>query len=132
MPTIGYLSGAPRVSTRPAAESGGPRSHILGVLSGFKALGWRTETFIVGDSLPPRLVAHSEHMMRANRFNALAADVSRLALRYLYRQQAWKKLGRVDWVYERFATFQALGKVFQCRRAAWILETNGTYYPCVR
>jgi len=33
---LGYLSGAPRVSTRPEASASGPRAHVLGVISRFR------------------------------------------------------------------------------------------------
>ena len=33
---LGYLSGAPRVSTPPEALASGPRAHVLGVISGFR------------------------------------------------------------------------------------------------
>ena len=33
---LGYLSGAPRVSTSPEALASGPRAHVLGVISGFR------------------------------------------------------------------------------------------------
>lgn len=33
---LGYLSGAPWVSTRPEASASGPRAHVLGVISGFR------------------------------------------------------------------------------------------------
>lgn len=46
---LGYLSGAPRVSTNPEAECGGPRSHVLGVIRAFETLEWEVKPFIVGD-----------------------------------------------------------------------------------
>nr|MDP9479668.1 hypothetical protein [Actinomycetota bacterium] len=49
---LGYLSAAPRVSTRPDAEAGGPRSHVLGVIRAFESLGWSVNRFIVGDRMP--------------------------------------------------------------------------------
>ena len=33
---LGYLSGAPRVSTHPQAEATGARSHMLGMLGAFE------------------------------------------------------------------------------------------------
>jgi len=33
---LGYLSGAPQVSTRPEASASGPRAHVLGVINGFR------------------------------------------------------------------------------------------------
>jgi glycosyltransferase involved in cell wall biosynthesis len=43
--------------------------------------------------------------------------------------KARRELGKqIDWVYERFATFQSLGRRFQKGGAVWILETNGLLY----
>ena len=54
---LGYLSAAPTVSTRPDAASAGPRAHILGVVNGFRALGWEVRPWIAGDRLPPGSLA---------------------------------------------------------------------------
>lgn len=126
---IAYLSGAPRVSTRPDAQLGGPRSHILGVMSGFRALGWEVLPFIVGDRMPARVVRSSGAALRRSRAVTLASDLGRLALRPLKAMEAWRALGgKVDWVYERLATFQALGSAFKRRGVPWVLEVNALLY----
>jgi glycosyltransferase involved in cell wall biosynthesis len=43
--------------------------------------------------------------------------------------QAWKELkSKVDWVYERLASLQILGWIFQRHGIPWILETSGLFY----
>jgi len=128
-PRIGYLSGAPRVSTRQDAESGGPRAHILGVISAFRSLGYDLQPFIVGDQVPAEVARRSGRAISATVMHALAADLGRLSFRVLNSSRAWRHLGgRVDWVYERFSACQALGKKFQEHGVPWILETNGPFY----
>ena len=123
---LGYLSGAPRVTTRPDAEIGGPRSHILGVMSGFRQLGWSIEPYIVGDRSSPGVVTRDAgKLLRKGGQWALLADMARIGLSPLNSRAAWRGLaGRVDWVYERFSVFQALGRAFAQAGVPWILETN--------
>jgi glycosyltransferase involved in cell wall biosynthesis len=122
---LGYLSGAPRVSTRHDAEIGGPRSHILGVMSGFRHLGWSVNPFIVGDRSPGVVARDAGKLLRKGGKWALLADVARMALAPVNTRAAWRELGgRVDWVYERFSVFQALGRPFARAGIPWILETN--------
>ena len=127
---LGYLSAAPRVSTRPEAELGGPRSHVLGVIKAFEYLNWQVHRFIVGDRVPINWVAKgSEQAIRRNRLRTLAADVMRIMMGYLNAQRAWRELGSdVDLVYERFAVFQALGWIFKKHNLPWILETNAPLF----
>lgn len=128
-PRLGYLSGAPRVSTRPDAEATGPRSHIVGILAAFEALGWEVRPYIVGDRMPPKVATESHGLLTRGRHWALLADVGRLALRVVNAHRAHRELGSdVDWVYERFASFQALGAPFQRRGIPWVLETQGPFY----
>lgn len=126
---LGYLSAAPRVSTRPDAEAGGPRSHVLGVIRAFESLGWRVERFIVGDRMPELASGKgSEKAISGNRLRTIAADLARLVLGTLNAYRARRELtGKVDWVYERFAVLQSLGWIFQRDGTPWILETNGLY-----
>ena len=127
--TLGYLSGAPRVSTRPEAEASGPKSHILGFIGAFRKLGWQVRPFIVGDRMPAQWVGSgSERKLRRGVFHRVAADMVRLALAWRNRQAAWKEIGPVDWVYERFGVFQSLGRAFQRRGIPWVLETNGPFF----
>lgn len=127
--TLGYLSAAPRVSTRPDAEAGGPRSHVLGVIRAFEALGWRVEPFVVGDRMPARVTGRgSEKALSSGPLRTLMADAVRLGMGALNARRARCELeGRVDWVYERFAILQSLGRVFRRGGTPWILETNGFF-----
>ena len=127
--TLGYLSGAPRVSTRPEAEASGPKSHILGFIGAFQKLGWQVHPFIVGDRMPAQWIGSgSERKLRRGVLHRAAADVVRLALAWRNRQAAWKEIGPVDWVYERFGVFQSLGRAFQQKGIPWVLETNGPFF----
>lgn len=122
---LGYLSGAPRVTTRPDAEIGGPRSHMLGVMAGFRRLGWSVEPYIVGDRSPGVVTRDAGKLLRKGGQWALLADVARIGLSPVNARAAWRELaGRVDWVYERFSVFQSLGRAFAQAGIPWILETN--------
>jgi glycosyltransferase involved in cell wall biosynthesis len=122
---LGYLSGAPRVTTRDTSDAAGPRAHVLGVIEGFEHQGWTVARYIVGDGMPDVVARDGETMLRRSRAWTLMADVARLGLRYHHARRAWAGLnGNVDWVYERFALFQALGHPFARRGIPWILETN--------
>ena len=127
--TLGYLSAAPRVSTRPQA-AGGPRSHVLGVMSGFQAQGWQVEPFIVGDHVPESWSAQkSEASINRGWLRPLVADAMRIGMGLQNARRAWNELGRgVDWVYERNAALQTLGPAFQRRGIPWILETNAPLF----
>ena len=125
---LGYLSGGARVSTRRDAEARGPRTHVLGVIGGFRTAGWEVRTFIVGDRMPAA-VRNSERRLAQGPAAAVTADVGRLALRHLYGFRAQRELGGgVDWVYERLASFQALGRRFHQAGVPWLLETNALLY----
>ncbi len=129
-PRLGYLSAAPTVSTRPDAYSAGPRAHILGVINGFRTQGWTVDPFIVGDRVG-RKVTKGTLQASLERWPALrpVGDAARLLLAARNRRAAWAELGsRVDWVYERFATMQVLGRRFKKQGIPWILETQGLFY----
>jgi glycosyltransferase involved in cell wall biosynthesis len=98
---------------------------VLGVIDGFERRGWAVSRYIVGDRMPHVVARDGEALVSRNRAWTLAADLARLGLRYRHSRGAWSALGgRVDWVYERFALFQALGAPFARRGIPWILETN--------
>jgi glycosyltransferase involved in cell wall biosynthesis len=125
---LGYLSGAPRVSTSLEAEAQGPRAHVLGVIGGFVASGWKVDSFILGDRVPVA-ISRSRYGVVRHPLSALAADVGRLAMRPVSEGQAWRELsGRVDWVYERLASLQALGRRFHRAGVPWLLETNAILF----
>lgn len=127
---LGYLSAAPRVSTRSEAELGGPRSHVLGVINAFEALGWRVKSFIVGDRVPLEwVVKGSEQSLRRSKVRVLLADLMRIGMGLANGRRAWREMGaEVDWVYERFAAFQSLGSHFSRHGVFWILETNAPLF----
>ncbi len=127
---LGYLSGAPRVSTRPTKESVAPRAHVLGIIEAFRELDWDVKPFIVGDRVSQKWTAEgSQKTMSSSFLNTLAVDVLRLVLGTVNARRAWRELGgQVDWVYERSAVLQSLGWLFKRRGTPWILETNGPFF----
>ena len=126
---LGYLSGAPRVSTRPDAEATGARAHVSGVIGAFKELGWDVQTFIVGDRVPRKWTGKGTQKALSSSFSRrLAADIMRIGMSTINAQRAWSEIDGVDWVYERFASFQMLGKSFQKHGVPWILETNNPLF----
>ena len=127
---LGYLSAAPRVSTRADAETVGPRSHILGVINAFEHLGWKVSRFIVGDDIPRSISSRStEKRLMANPLQTLMADIVRIIMGYINARRAWKKLGpHVSLVYERFSTLQSFGWLFKRHGIPWVLETNGLFF----
>ncbi len=127
---LGYLSAAPTVSTRPTSASAGPRAHILGTINGFSAAGWAVRPYIAGDRLPPG-VGNGRVQRLLERVPAARplADLARLAMARHAAARAWAELqGEVDWVYERFATMQVLGRRFARSGIPWILETQGLFF----
>ena len=127
---LGYLSGAPRVSTRVDAEATGARAHVSGVIGAFKGLGWEVQTFIVGDRVPRKWTAKgTQKALSTSFYRRLVADMLRLVMNTVNAQRVWLELGgNVDWVYERFAAFQMLGWPFKQHGVPWILETNGPLF----
>lgn len=127
---LGYLSGAPRVSTRTSKESVSPRAHVLGVMGAFEELGWEVDPFIVGDRSPRKFTAEgSQRALSGGFLYTLTADLMRLILGTINARRAWRELGgQVDWVYERLAVLQSLGWIFKRHGIPWILETNGPLF----
>ena len=126
---LGYLSGSPRVSTRPEAEATGPRSHVLGVIGGFKALGWDVQPYIVGDRVPTEWIrSGSAGQLRRRLLTRLAADVLRVGMGMVNAVDAARKVGKVDWVYERLGSFQMMGLPCKAKGIPWILETNAPLF----
>ncbi len=127
---LAYLSGAPRVSTRPEAGAAGPRTHVLGVMNAFQRLGWDVRSYIVGDRVPLEWIKgeQSVEALRGSWFRRVAADAVRLGMGWLNGWRAWREIGPVDLVYERYGAFQALGRWFQRKGIPWILETNAVLY----
>lgn len=129
MKSLGYLSGAPRVSTLPEAETTGPKSHILGIINAFENLGWQVKKYIVGNHMPKKMYdSKSRSILTKNIFTRFLADIFRIGIGYINENKAIKEVGSVQIVYERFGTFQHLGRIFQNNKIPWILETNGPFF----
>lgn len=122
---LGYLSAAPRTSTRPEAGSSN-RARILGCNKAFAEVGWEVKSFIVGDRVPQNWVAEgSEKAITRGGFRTVAADIVRLIMGSINARRAWRELGKdVDWVYEYMSTLQSLGWIFKRNGIPWILETH--------
>jgi glycosyltransferase involved in cell wall biosynthesis len=127
---IAYLSGAPRVSTRPEAEDGGPRSHVLGTISGFRQGGWDVNSFIVGDRVPRDWVTPGSYARKQGGIVKKAlVDSIRLAMRVRNNRTVQHVIPQnPDFVYERLASMQALGASFQRKGVPWVLETNAVLF----
>lgn len=127
---LGYLSAAPRISTHPEAEISGPRAHILGCIRAKESLGWEVKRYIVGNRVPKAWVTKkSERVMSGGFFKSLLLDLARLSLGFKHSRQAWREFGsQVDWVYERFAPFQSLGRIFKRHGIPWVLETHAPLF----
>lgn len=127
---VGYLSGAPRVSTHPQAELVGPRTHILGVIRAFESHGWKVKRFIVGDRVPTNwVVKGSEENLSRSKLRIFLADLIRIVMGIFYARMAYREIGEdVNWVYERLATLQSLGWIFKKNGHLWILETNAPLF----
>jgi len=125
MKSVGYLSGSPRISTRPQAREHGPASHVLGTISGFRSAGWHVFPYIVGDRMPLGRVAGAELPAGSGALKRGGADIFRIGSNHWHGRKAYLDMGKkVDWVYERFGVFQALGMTFQRSGRPWVLETN--------
>ncbi len=128
---LGYLSGSPRIATIPEAENSGPRSHILSSIKAFREHGMRVLPFIMGDRVPRSWVVTGSQARtpHGSAPRALMVDVVRIALgRHAARQARRALAGEVDWVYERFAAFCAMGRPFQRAGLPWVLETNAPMF----
>jgi hypothetical protein len=52
---LGFISAAPRISTRPETQVPGPRTRVLGLIKGFEALDWEVKRFIIGDRVSAKV-----------------------------------------------------------------------------
>jgi glycosyltransferase involved in cell wall biosynthesis len=127
---LGFIAGAPRISTNPNAEMSGPRSRVLGLIQGFESQGWSVETFIVGDRSPQKWSAKGSGAAISRGFmRTLAIDLVRLGLGVYNSWRSWREIGsKVDWVFEYAATLQCLGWIFQRHGVLWILQVEALLY----
>lgn len=130
MKKLGFIAGAPRISTNPNAEMSGPRSRVLGLIQGFESQGWSVETFIVGDRSPQKWSAKGSGAAISRGFmRTLAIDLVRLGLGVYNSWRSWREIGsKVDWVFEYAATLQCLGWIFQRHGVLWILQVEALLY----
>lgn len=127
---LGFLAGAPRISTHPEAEMSGPRSRVLGLIKGFEELNWEVSSFIVGDRSPRKWSAKgSGQTISRNFIRTLIVDLLRLSLGVFNTWRSWRELkGQVDWVYEYSATLQSLGWIFKRHGIPWILQVEALLF----
>ena len=130
MKRLGFIAGAPRISTNPNAEMSGPRSRVLGLIKGFESQGWSVKTFIVGDRTPQKWSAKGSGAAISKGFlRTLAIDLVRIALGIYNSGQSWREIGQeVDWVFEYAATLQCLGWIFQRNGIPWILQVEALLF----
>ena len=126
--SIGYVAGAPRVTTRATSRSTGPRAHVTGLIAGFRSLGHRVSPFVVGDRLPDRLSAAGDGgVMAASTWRGRLVDAARVASNPVLGAWARVATGDVDVLYERQATYQTLG-AYRPRGVPWVVESNGPFW----
>lgn len=127
---LGFISAAPRISTRPDTEVSGPRTRVLGLIRGFEALDWEVKPFIMGDRVPQKWMATaSEKAINGKFFRTLAADLVRLMLGTVNTRRSWQELGgQVDWAFEFAATLQSLGWSFKRHGVPWIIHTEALLF----
>lgn len=130
MKKLGFIAGAPRISTNTNAEMSGPRSRVLGLIQGFESQGWSVETFIVGDRSPQKWSAKGSGAATSRGFmRTLAIDLVRLGLGVYNSWRSWREIGsKVDWIFEYAATLQCLGWIFQRHGVLWILQVEALLY----
>lgn len=129
--TVAYLSGAPRVTTSEVGESGGARSHVLGIIGAYRDLGWGVKSYIYGDTInvENRSGAIAKSVLQGSFFGRAVSDFARIYLGWRNSKRALDQIGsNVSYVYERYAIFQSLGRSFKSLGVPWILETQGLFY----
>lgn len=128
---IVYLVGAPRISIASNSTTPGPRSHILGVLGALDRQGHSVDRYISSQSAVFRRLSQTEEAdIRVSRAKLLVGDFTRLGVNLLNKILLRRHVGGKDFdiAYERFSTFQTLGRMFHRRGATWIVESNGIFY----
>ena len=128
---LGFLAGAPRLSTRPEAEMSGPRARMLGLVNGFEALGWQVDSFVAGDHLPRswQKPGSSSRLSRTGFFGKLCADIFRMGVGIVSSLYCWCRMRRrVDCVYEYAAVLQSLGWIFKLSGITWVLQVEAVLF----
>ncbi|MBK7051096.1 MAG: hypothetical protein IPH54_10065 [Rhodoferax sp.] len=103
----------------------------MGVTNAYQHHGWQIKPFIFGDQVDFEGKSSStlKDVLLSNAVGRVAADLARIGLSKKNSLNAFKQIGTdVDYVYERFAVFQALGKPFKAAGVPWIIETQGLFY----
>jgi hypothetical protein len=126
---IVYLSGAPRVSTKPGAAIGGARARALGMIRGFGQAGFAVSAFIAGDRCP-EFIIRSDFDFQAKKsvFIRILGDLARMAYACKNGVSVFFKFGRFPLAYEMLGLMQFLGIFLKMRGTYWILETNALLY----
>ena len=130
---IGYVSGALRVSTMPTARTLGPRSHILGWVTGAQQLGHTVHKFIAGDAVRTLdgRTPNTENAVRGGLLKRILADAVRIAGNRVVSYSVKRAFvgTHLDFVYERHGAFQHVGEsIARHKRIPWILESNGLFF----
>ncbi|WP_448621575.1 glycosyltransferase [Geodermatophilus sp. URMC 65] len=129
--SIAYLSGALRVSTTAGSATLGPRSHILGWISGARGLGHSVTPLIAGDLVQRGAASAPDSLVRGSLPKRLIADGTRVLGNRAMQALALARMRacELDLVYERHGAFQAVGRPLASRRRIpWVLESNGIFY----
>ncbi len=130
---LAYLSGAPRVSTRPAAAVGAARRHALGIISAFRKRGWEVHAFIAGDRLAKKwATAEYDRALGKSALFRIASDLVRIFLAAWNGSRVFFLFPGFPYCYERLAAMQSLGGCLKKRGAFWILESNAVLYKEIR
>jgi glycosyltransferase involved in cell wall biosynthesis len=124
-----YLSGAPRVSTKPQAAIGGARTRVLGIIQGFSQAGFVVETFIAGDHARDFVLRSDfDAKVKKNVFIRILSDLVRLAYACKNGIAVWMRFKRCPYAYEMLGLMQFLGFFLKMSGTCWILETHALLY----
>lgn len=127
-----YLVPAPRIQISGVAQASGPARHIGGMLRAWRDLGWKTDVWLASSQkYARRATGMSESDLRGNRISLIRQDLARIAFGMLSTLVLLPRAigsGRPAVVYERLASLQVLGLLFQAAGAKWVIESNGLFY----
>lgn len=127
---LGFICASPRISTRPDTQVPGPRTRVLGLFQGFEALDWEIKPFLIGDRVPPKLMANAPEKATSGKFFlTVAADLVRVIMSNVNTRRSWQELGaQVDWAFEFAVPLQSLGWSFKRHGVPWIIHTEGILF----